>query len=124
MDDKTARRVCQLVASIVAADGSIDPAEEQFVARVLRWFNLFWVKREDLDPLPPPGQASEELQRMTPELQRETFELMVQAVAADRRYVEEERAFLLSVAGVIGIPATEVDARVGVAITNAQAAGH
>jgi len=116
MDDKTGRKVCQLVAGIVAADGDIDPTEDEFVKRLTRWFNLFWVKREDLQPLPTAAQAAAEMKSLAPDVQQEVLELMIQAVAADRRYVDEERKYLERVAVVVGVPNDELDRRVAQAI--------
>jgi tellurite resistance protein len=116
MDDKTARRICCLIAGIVAVDGRLEQAEQEYVARILRWFNLPFLSHEDLTPIPTAVEAAAELSRAPKEVQDEAFELMVQAVAADRVFSDKERGYLMTVAAAIGVAEQDASRRVEAAL--------
>jgi hypothetical protein len=59
------------------------------------------------------GEAADELRAMSRDVQQEALTLLIEAAAIDKRYAEEERAYLHAVARAVGVETDEVDRRVG-----------
>jgi DnaJ-domain-containing protein 1 len=116
MDQATGLKVCRLIAGIVVVDDDLDPAEEAFVEQILARFGLMPEDRDALFPIMDANEAREEIASLSKPLQNEVFELLVQAAAADKRFAQEERAYLQTVAAVMGIADGEVNQRVAKAM--------
>ena len=116
MDQETRHKVCRLVAGIVVVDDDLDDAEDDFINRMLARFGLSQDQRDDLFPIMDAAEAQEEFQALSKDVQDEAFELLVQAAAADKKYADEERAYLHAVGRVVGMDGDEIDARVKAAV--------
>ena len=58
------------------------------------------------------GEAAAEFASLAPAVQKQAFDLLVEAAAADRQYADEERNYLKTVGAVMGLGDSEVEARV------------
>lgn len=119
MDIETRRRVCRLIAGVVVVDDDLDDAENAFLDALLARFSLTSDEREALFPIVDGDEAARELKTLAEDQREEVLGLLISAVAADRRYVAEEKAYLHKVGAAMGLPADEVDARVQRAIARA-----
>lgn len=104
MDEETRRKLCRLIAGIVVIDDDLDPAEDVFIDNLLQRFELGPEERGALFPIMDGDEAARELMTIPEQLRGEAFSLLVQAAAADKRYADEEKAFLERVAEAIGVP--------------------
>lgn len=109
MKESIRRTVCRLIAGIVVVDDDLDPAEDVFVERMLSRFGLTSEDREALFPIMDAAEAAREFGSLPDDVRRNALELLVEAVAIDKRYTDEERGYLHAVAQVAGVSAEEVD---------------
>ena len=112
MDDSMRRKVCQLIAGIVITDEDLDAREEAFVERMLVKFGLDASERDVIYPLVDGEEAAATMKSLTPDIQSEAFQLLVEAAVADGKVVTEEREYLGAVAMALGMAEKEVDRRV------------
>jgi uncharacterized tellurite resistance protein B-like protein len=116
MDEQTRRKLCQIIAGIVVVDDDLDPAEDKFVDNLLKRFGLPEEERDALFPIMDAEEAAKELLGQSKEVQAESFDLLVEAAAADKKLAAEERTFLEKVADVLGVPRSELEAKVASAL--------
>lgn len=116
MDENTRRKLCRLIAGIVVVDDDLDPAEDAFINNLLKRFELGSEERDALFPIMDGDEAARELLTFPAEVRGEAFALLVEAAAADKRYADEEKAFLERVAAAVGIGKDELDRMVQKAI--------
>ena len=112
MDSKTSRRICQLVSGIIVADDDLDPAEEAFVDRVFRKFGFDAKQRRTLFPIVDRDEAARALQALPHDTRDYTLAVLIEAASADGKIVDNERAFLESMAGALNLTNDELDARI------------
>lgn len=103
MEEKVSRLICRLIAGIVVTDNDLDPQEEAFVDKMLARFGIPAAERDIIFPIIDSSEAVEAIRELPPEVHAESFELLVQAAAADGKIVPEERAYLKTVAEAMGI---------------------
>jgi uncharacterized tellurite resistance protein B-like protein len=111
MDVADRRRICQLVAGILVADGHFAQAEKEFLQRVCARFSLApdeWVRILPIDA----GVASAELRLLPTAVQGKVMALLIEAALADGVVEPRERVFLLLAAAAFGIDAHEVEQRI------------
>jgi uncharacterized tellurite resistance protein B-like protein len=111
MDIEDRRRVCQLVAGILAADEDFSEPEQAFLRRVCFRFGLppdEWVAVAPVEP----GVASAELRRLPEGTQAKVLALLIEAALADGVVVARERVFLLVAAAAFGIEAHVMEQRI------------
>ena len=116
MDDANRRKVCQLIAGLVVADDDLDPSEDAFIDRMLAGFELPEEARDALFPIVDKEEAARSFAEMPADVQKEAFEILIEAACADGRVVDEERSFLAAVGEVIGIDFDELSARLKAAL--------
>lgn len=112
MDQDTRHRICRLIAGIVVVDDDLADAEDDFINRMLVRFGLSQDERDDLFPIMDAKEAAQEFAALDSDLQKEAFDLLVEAAAADKKYADEERGYLHAVGKVAGLSAGDIDARV------------
>jgi uncharacterized tellurite resistance protein B-like protein len=116
MDTENARKVCRLIAGVVVVDDHLDDAENAMIDRMLVRFGLQEDDRAALFPIVDAEEAARELRALPTAAQTETFELLVTAVAADRRFTDEERQYLYRVGEALGLCRADIDGRVETAL--------
>lgn len=104
------------MAGIVVSDDVLDPREERFVDKMLEEFSIPDSERGAIFPILDGEEAAESLARMSPEIQEEVMELLIQAAAADGEIVPEEEDYLRAVAKVAGVEEDELHERLENAI--------
>lgn len=110
------RKVAQLVAGIVVADDVLDPSEERFVDKMLDELGIASEERAVIFPILDGGEAAEALARMSPAIQAEVVEMLIQAAAADGEIVPEEEEYLAAVAAVAGVDDEALKQRLDAAV--------
>lgn len=111
MDEETKRKVCRLVAGMVACDEDFDDRERAFVDKVLTQFGIPEEEWDAIFPLLEADEATATLQSMAPEVQAQAFELLLDAAAADGVIADEEKEYLNVVAKVVGVSEDELETR-------------
>ncbi len=117
MDDTTKRKVCELVAGIIATDKQLHPAELKFL---LRTFDTFGIgasgNDEAICPAVTPPEAARAMSDLPPEVRDEAMELLINTAVVDGKVVPEEDAFLAAVARAAKIPVEQVQQRTAEAL--------
>lgn len=124
MDHTTGRRICELIAGIIATDGHLHPAELDFM---LKTFAAFGVTTTQDDVALSPAVTEEAALRafgQLPESVRdEALQLLIQSAAADGEISSEERAYLDAICGAAGLPAEELEGRLAQALARREGEG-
>jgi uncharacterized tellurite resistance protein B-like protein len=111
MDDSLRRNVCRLIAGIIVSDDDLDDAEDKFIDRLLQRFGIPLDERDSIFPIVDRSEASDAVKALPADVQKEAFDILIEATLADGKIAPEERAYLDTVAGAIGLSAAEVDAK-------------
>lgn len=110
MDRPTARRVCELVAGIIATDRELHPAELRFL---LRTFETFGIASGNDDEAVCPTVTTIEAARVMSELpmdvRKETLDLLIKTAVVDGKVVPAERAYLSAVARAAQVSEDRID---------------
>ena len=114
MDVELRTTVCRIVAGLVVADDDFSPQEEAFIDRLLARFCLG--SRDAILPIMDRDEAAAGMGALPPEVQQEALDTLVDAAVADGKVVDEELAYLLAVAGVIGLDEPALEARIAKAV--------
>jgi len=116
MDDALRRQVCRLIAGLVVSDDDLDEKEDAFLDRLLGRFGIPLGERDSIFPIVDRADATEAMKSLPPEAQQEAISLLIEAAAADGKIAPEERAYLDTVAAVVGLDAAGLDARIKAAL--------
>jgi tellurite resistance protein len=116
MDDALRRQVCRLIAGLVVSDDDLDAQEDAFLERLLARFGIPSSERDSIFPIVDRSEATEAMKALPPEAQQEAMALLIEAAAADGKIVAEERAYLDTVAAVVGLDAVALDAKIQAAL--------
>lgn len=116
MDDSLRHQVCRLIAGLIVSDDDLDEKEDAFIDRLLTRFSIPLSQRETIFPIVDRSEASDAMKNLPPEAQQEAMTLLIEAAAADGKIAPEERAYLDTVAAVIGLSSDALDARIKAAL--------
>jgi len=116
MDDSVRKNVCRLIAGIVVSDEDLSPEEDAFVDRMLQRFGIPIAEREVIFPIIDSSEATDAIRALAPEVQKEAFQLLIEAAAADGSIAPEELSYLEAVATVVGASPDELQDRLGEAL--------
>ena len=119
MDEGERQKVCELIEAVIAADGVVEPAEREYLRRIVTRFGL--PERSD-----PPiskdgsdfGRATTTLRGLAPDVGTRVMALLVEAAIVDGRVDPQERALLLASAASLGIDATALEERIVVRLSS------
>jgi uncharacterized tellurite resistance protein B-like protein len=110
MDFVTRRKVCELVAGIIATDQELHPSELTFM---LKTFETFGIGSSDDDeamtPLVSRAEAAKTMAELPDDIRKQTLDLLIESAAIDGKVVPAEREFLRSVAKAAGLPDESID---------------
>ena len=110
MDSVTRRKVCELVAGIIATDQELHPSELTFM---LKTFATFGVGSSDDDeamtPMVSRAEAAKTMAELPEDIRKQTLELLIESAAIDGKVVPAEREFLRSVAEAADLPDDSID---------------
>lgn len=116
MEEALRRQVCRLIAGLVVSDDDLDEKEDAFIDRMLNRFQIPLSERDSIFPIVDRSEAAEAMKTLSPEAQQEAMTLLIEAAAADGKIAPEERAYLTTVATVIGVDDSALEARVQAAL--------
>lgn len=110
MDIDQRAKVCQLLETILAADGVIAPEEREFMRRTMAKLRL----PAEMAPasLRDVGSATSTLRALDQDSQSRVLALLVEAAIADGRVDPREKVLLLAAAAALGIEATALEERI------------
>lgn len=117
MDELTRRRVCELIAGLIATDENLHPEELRFMLKTFKAFGV--ASGEEDEAICPTVGAQEAAKAMTalpPEVREETIGLLIESAVADGVIADEERAYLSAVARAAGIAHDDVQGRLDEAL--------
>ena len=109
MDLEDRYTVCDLIESVIAADGVVDDREREFLQTIIRRFAL------------PPrtksasvnvGLTTAKLRALPSDVQTRVMALLVEAAVVDGKVDPHERAMLLASAATLGIEANALEERI------------
>jgi uncharacterized tellurite resistance protein B-like protein len=111
MDERNRRRVCELIAGIIATDQTLHPAELQFMVKTFRAFGIATgAKEEVISPATSPVEAAVAMSELPASVRHEALELLIASALADGEVVAAERAYLRAVAEAAGIDDAALEA--------------
>ena len=116
MDDALRRQVCRLIAGLVVSDDDLDAQEDAFLERLLARFSIPSSERDSIFPIVDRSDATEAMKALPPEAQQEAMSLLIEAAAADGKIAAEERAYLDTVAAVVGLDSAALEAKIKAAL--------
>lgn len=106
------RRVCELVAGIIATDQELHPAELRFMLRTFERFGIATgADDEALCPAVSCAAAARAMAQLPEAMRRETMELLIESAVVDGKVVPAERTLLEAVANAAGLPLDDIDDR-------------
>ncbi len=109
MDEHTARRICGLIAGVIATDDEFHRDELKFL---LRMFDAFGLSKSDdnqvVRPTVKPAEAAAQIAELPDDVRGETVGLLVEAAVADGKLSDEERVYLEAVGEAAGLPPAEL----------------
>lgn len=111
MDEELRKKVCRLVAGIVVADDDLDEREDAFIDRLMAKFDIPSEQRGELFPIVDAKEAADEIKTLPKPVQDEAFALLLEAAAADKKIVPEERAYIDAVGAALGLDAATIEER-------------
>jgi len=112
VDDKTRRKICQLIAGLVVADDDLDPTEEAFIERLLAKCGFEPETRGTLFPIVDREEAAAAMKALPEQVQAYVLDMMIDAAAADGKVVATEQRFLETVGEALGIDLEELRQRI------------
>jgi uncharacterized tellurite resistance protein B-like protein len=123
MDAVTRRRVCELIAGIIATDGELHPDELLFMVQT---FAAFEVATGEDDEAVCPTTTSMEAAKLMGELpedaRAEALSLLMDSAVADGKVVPAEREYLLAVGRAAGVSRDDIDDKIAEALMKADPA--
>ena len=117
MDKATAFKVARLVFAVTVRDGKLTEAETAFMDRVNAKLGLPTGRDSWAMPITDPESSIAELKALPPDVQQETFRLLVEAAAVDGVVHAAERHLLEAAAEAIGGTRAQVDQWIAYALT-------
>jgi hypothetical protein len=113
MDRPTARRVCELVAGIIATDRELHPAELRFLLKTFESFGIASGKEDEaICPTVTSVEAARAMSDLPQEVRAEAMELLIHSAAIDGKVVPAERQFLTAVARAAKVSEDSIDERI------------
>ncbi|HVY44717.1 MAG TPA: TerB family tellurite resistance protein [Minicystis sp.] len=105
-------KVCELIESIIAADGVVADEERAFLRRVLERFGISEADYGDRIVTSDAGRVTTRLRTLSPDVQMRVMALLVDAAVVDGTVAPEERALLLAAAAALGVEAAALEERI------------
>jgi uncharacterized tellurite resistance protein B-like protein len=113
MNERNRRRVCELVAGIIAADRELHPSELQFLLRTFKTFGIATGQDDEaVSPTTTTIEAAKAMSELSADVRDEAMDLLVDTAVCDGKVVPAERNFLFAVARAAGIAEDTVDERI------------
>lgn len=124
MDERTRRRVCELIAGIIATDDHLDPAELTYMLKIFNTFGIASGGRDEVvSPTTTAREAARAMAELPAEVREEALGLLIESAAADGEVVPAERAYLQAVARAAGVDDARLEAQVAEALARRAARG-
>ncbi|MBI4706024.1 MAG: TerB family tellurite resistance protein [Deltaproteobacteria bacterium] len=112
MDQATGRKICELVAGIIAVDGELHEAENALLVRLLDKTGLPRGDEVVLAPVLDAGEAARTMRQLPPAVRKEAMALLIEAAVVDGKVVPVEQRYLEAVADALGMGQDELEERV------------
>ena len=110
MDSVTRRKVCELVAGIIATDQELHPSELTFMLKTFKTFGVgSGDEDEALTPMVSRMEAAKAMAELPVDIRKQTLELLIDSAVIDGKVVPAERDFLRAVAEAADLPDDDID---------------
>ena len=117
MDDKTRRKICQLIAGLVVSDDDLDPTEDAFIDRLFAKFGFEAEARSTMFPIVDREEAAAAMKALPEQMQGYVLDMLIEAAAADGKVVSSEQRFLESVGKALGLDLDDLRQRINERLT-------
>ena len=111
MDKDMRRKICRLIAGLVVSDDDLGPAEEAFLDKMLAKFEVPEDERDTIFPIVDRDEAAATIRSLPEEARRAALDLLIEATVADGVVAPEERSYLETVAGEMGVSSADLTKR-------------
>ena len=112
MNKEVARKVCELVAGILAADGEMHPAEGKLLGRVVKALGDPFDFGQHVQPMVRGSDAAHAVAELPQDVRDEALELMIEAAIVDGKVLPAEQQYLAAVAQAMQLDPDELDERI------------
>jgi len=110
MDSVTRRKVCELVAGIIATDHELHPSELSFMLKTFQTFGIGSGHEDQaMTPMVSRVEAAKAMAELPEDIRKQTLELLIDSAVIDGKVVPAEREFLRSVAKAADLPDEDID---------------
>lgn len=117
MDERTRRRVCELIAGLIATDDHLDPAELQYMLKVFRAFGIASGNQDEVvTPATTPAEAAAAMAELPAEVREEALGMLIETAVVDGAVVDAERAYLRTVGRAAGVDDAVIDTLIAEAL--------
>jgi uncharacterized tellurite resistance protein B-like protein len=111
MDLADREKICQLIETMISADGEITNAEREFYKRMLERLGVSTERASSPKSLDV-GRSMATLRSLPQDVGAKVIALLVEAAVVDGVVAPEERALLVTAAAALGICATQIEERI------------
>jgi hypothetical protein len=112
MNLNTRRRVCELVAGIIASDRELHPAELKFMLKTFSTFGIATGKDDEaVCPTVTTFEAAKAMRALPEEVRHEAIDLLIRSAVTDGKVTPDEREWLLAVGRAADVPETTIEER-------------
>lgn len=111
MDLEERHKVCELIETVIGADGVIAESEREFLRKIVEKFGLperAAVAQKETDF----GRATTTLRALPEDARPRVMALLVEAAVVDGYVDSQERVLLLASAAALGVEATALEERI------------
>ncbi len=111
MDASEQQKICDLIETVIAADGVVTGEEREFLRKIVARFGL---PDREIGPMSGAsfGRTTATLRTLPPDMQARVMALLVEAAVVDGAVDPQERVLLLASAAALGIEATALEERI------------
>src|SRR5882724_4614879 len=111
VDKDMRRKICRLIAGLVVSDDDLGPAEEAFLDKMLVKFEVPEDERDTIFPIVDRDEAAATIRSLPEDARKAALELLIEATVADGVVAPEERSYLETVAGEMGVSSADLTKR-------------
>src|SRR5262245_13813556 len=112
MDQSTRRRVCELVAGIIASDKELHPAELKFMLKTFAAFGVATGKDDEaVCPTVTGIEASKAMRALPENVRSEAIDLLIESAVSDGKVTPAEREWLSAVARAADVAEAHLEER-------------
>lgn len=122
MDKDIARKICELLAGILVADGQLHPTESALFDRVLKALGMVEGPGAEIAPTLTGEAAAQAMAELPKAARLDALDLLIDGAIVDGKVLPSEQEYLSAVASALGMGVDELDERVADRLLDAEPA--